>query len=55
MKETRAGLNDQRAQRAAAEKIVAVDTRQRASAAGGEIRGSRCGAVVGRALHAPMT
>ena len=43
--------SDQRAQRAAAEKVMARDTRQRAPGAGGEIRGPRCGAVAGRSLH----
>lgn len=48
--------SDQRAVRAAPEKVTARETRRvGASTAGGEIRGSRCGAVAGMSLHAPMT
>jgi hypothetical protein len=41
--------------RAAPEKVEVLDTRSTAREAGGEIRGSSCGAVAGRSLHGPMT
>ena len=48
-------LSSQRTPRAAAEKARLGDTPGGAPAAGGAIRGSRCGAVAGSALHGPMT
>lgn len=41
---------NQRSQRAAAEKVAALDTQPHGSSTGGEIRGAWCGVSAGRSL-----